>query len=108
MRLLLVERAPAFLEHPVEVGGLELFQFCPLVEWSARKNAVSGSPYPGVVFIVMSKSLASHRLIHTAYSTFSISALMPMRFRFAATTGAPLTIVGNVGMTQSLTVKPSG
>jgi len=24
--------------------GLELFQFCPLVEWRARKNAVSGSP----------------------------------------------------------------
>src|SRR5262245_41149796 len=39
--------------------------------------------------MVMSKSLASHRLIHTAYSTFSISTLMPMRLSWAATTGCP-------------------
>jgi hypothetical protein len=57
--------------------------------------------------MVMSKSLASHRLIHTAYSTFSISALMPMRLSWAATTGAPATMVGKVGMTPSLTVKPA-
>ena len=55
----------------------------------------------------MSKSLASHRLIHTAYSTFSISAVMPMRLSWAATTGAPETIVGKVGITPSFTVKPA-
>ena len=79
-----------------------------MVAWSARKNAVSGSPYPGVVFMVMSKSWASHRLIHTAYSTFSISILMPMRLSWAAMTGAPDTMVGNVGITEHFTLKPLG
>src|SRR5262249_10901977 len=64
-------------------GTLHEFQFCPLVECSGRKNATSGSAYPGVTFMVMSKSWASQRLIHTAYSTFSISMLMPMRLSWA-------------------------
>src|SRR5438132_5401856 len=86
-------------------GTLHEFQFWPFVEWSAQKNAVSGSAYPGVVFIVMSKSWAIQRLIQIAYSTFSISTLMPMRLSWAAMTGAPDTIVGNVGITMHLTVK---
>ena len=54
----------------------------------------------------MSKSLASHRLIQIAYSTFSISIVMPIRLRWAAMTGAPATMVGKVGITMHFTVKP--
>ena len=54
----------------------------------------------------MSKSWACHRLIQMAYSTCSISMVMPMRLSCCAMTGAPDIMVGNVGITMHFTVKP--
>ena len=43
LALLDVHRAPACFEQRVQLGDAPAIQFWPLVEWSARKKAVSGS-----------------------------------------------------------------